>query len=771
MLHKTSKITALVLILVFIGNVFFSTVWANTAGDFNIINLDVFSNRHTQPNIHVERTAPYLDTEGYILKLENDKLEVWFREDVAGMRFRVKETGYVWGSVYRDGDDRVKGMNARWTSKATSFASIDYFDWQGAQRQIGLADPLVEMAYVWHENGFYCDVAIDEFGFFFRIAFTLHDDHISFEVVGQPREESRIVPVQRRILREQQIVHEEHYHRIKAIYFMPFMGSVYEAEMGGYMFVPDGSGALIRFPDGAKYVASYEQRVYGLDFGIDPTAVVTSLNSSRPDDYVVPESQALMPVFGTAHGFNEHAFFARIENGAEFATIIGNVAGLTMRYNYAAARFDYRLVYTQPVNQRGLGVMMPQPHMNEMEPRISFYFLSGSDADYAGMARLYRSILLDEGVLKPTTAAAEDIPIRVDVLGADLRQGFLRNTVTALTTAGQAKTIVDMLRENGVNNINMTVLGWQRGGINGSRLNATAFERRVGSASDFKSLRDKVEENGAFFLGIAPVRVNDRQLNLYMQAVTNLSRAHVVFCYCDFGRELMFYDFHLVRPRLVYNNVRQIRQSQPGFNFAYDQLGHFLYADHTNRNVIKRNETKELFHSMAKGGAYVYPNAYLWDSVDVFLNAPLGSSQYLFATDTVPFLQMVLRGSMDYFASYTNTGLSSLNSMLKKIEYGAYPSFILTGVESRYLQNTPQAELFTTWYVDWISEIAELYHTINSALSLVEGQGIYDHEALDYGIKMTTFTNGISIFVNYSVHDYYDENNDITIPARWFAVK
>jgi hypothetical protein len=149
----------------------------------------------------------------------------------------------------------------------------------------------------------------------------------------------------------------------------------------------------------------------------------------------------------------------------------------------------------------------------------------------------------------------------------------------------------------------------------------------------------------------------------------------------------------------------------------------------------------------------------------------MGNSQLLFETDTVPFLQMVLSGCMEYFAPYTNVGFGSAKSLLRTLEFGAYPSFLLTGVENRQLKDTPYEELFTSYYKDWLPEISNVYSTISGVLNRVAGQSIVDHKALGYGVTKTSYGNGVSIYVNYGLYDFNDTAEGITVPAQGYFVR
>ncbi|MDR1440160.1 MAG: DUF5696 domain-containing protein, partial [Clostridiales bacterium] len=214
--------------------------------------------------------------------------------------------------------------------------------------------------------------------------------------------------------------------------------------------------------------------------------------------------------------------------------------------------------------------------------------------------------------------------------------------------------------------------------------------------------------------------------------------------------------------------VEKAQMAHPGMELAVDGMGGSLYADNTRGNEISRSQALRLFDGLDVP-AFSAPNAYLWDTAGVFLDIPMVNSQYLYESDTVPFLQMVLRGSVEYYAPYMNMGAHSPYSLLKTLEYGAYPSFILTGAQSRELRDTMQEELFSTYYMDWAPAIGDLYARINSVLSLVEGQEIVDHAAIADGVAVTVYSGGARIYVNYGAQDY--EQGGVAVPALSCAVR
>ena len=51
------------------------------------------------------------------------------------------------------------------------------------------------------------------------------------------------------------------------------------------------------------------------------------------------------------------------------------------------------------------------------------------------------------------------------------------------------------------------------------------------------------------------------------------------------------------------------------------------------------------------------PNAYMWKYTKNYFDIPMYSSQYNNYSDSVPFIQIVLKGYMNYYAPFSNFSL------------------------------------------------------------------------------------------------------------------
>jgi hypothetical protein len=144
------------------------------------------------------------------------------------------------------------------------------------------------------------------------------------------------------------------------------------------------------------------------------------------------------------------------------------------------------------------------------------------------------------------------------------------------------------------------------------------------------------------------------------------------------------------------------------------------------------------------------PNDYLWNSVDRYLNTPVFSTQFLVETDTVPFLQMVLNGSMEMYAPYSNFSFYTPKDVLRMIDYNLYPSFVLSQDPAYNLALTNANRFYSTEYTEYKTLIISIYKDVNRVLKEVIGAQWIDRQVLENGLILNTYDNGKKILINYT---------------------
>ncbi len=721
-------------------------VWQSTGSIYS--QSELRSNRHTQYQAPGEAVESAYTLEGYTLRLESEYLEVWVQKNTSRLRVMDKRSGYIWSL---SADEKPQGLNKSWYARASSLCAIDYYDESGSEKSASAESAGAELTYDWGKDAFRCRIDLTEQGIRFCVEVSLSDRSLQVRVVEDSLEEYGLC-------------------RLKSLYFMPFLGSTYSDETPGYFLVPDGCGALLRFQKPSDYNSALEGRIYGPDPGIDSLTTAANLLASRGNDYLVEENVMTLPVFGIVHGEGQHGILAMVTGGVEQAYITASVAGVITDYNWCTARFAYRTSYMKPVNKAGSGVYTAQEEANDIAPAMEYVFLTGDEADYSQMAVYYRDRLEISGTL-PTAQAEEEIPLWLSILGAEIKEGILYNTTTVLTSVDDGAAITGRLQSAGITNLQACYMGWEQGGLNGADYDELDIDRHLGSTGALEEWQASLQANGGSLslyrnLGQA----NEDQISLRSQAAMNISSAYIH--YSVDNDSLMYPDSYVVKTETAALLLEKLTQRWKGYDLALDNIGCAPFTDYTRGAQLSRLQTMERQSEMLadKAGLSLFqPSPYQWQSVSNYLDMPMTNSQYLCETDTVPFLQIVLKGSMNYYTPYMNLGFYSDAAVLKLVEYGAYPSFVVAQAESHELEDTPLENLFSVCYDDWDQRIIQIYHYVAGALNAVEGRCITEHQMVASGVARVTYEGDVAIYVNYNADSVTLDG--VTVPAMSYLVK
>ena len=143
----------------------------------------------------------------------------------------------------------------------------------------------------------------------------------------------------------------------------------------------------------------------------------------------------------------------------------------------------------------------------------------------------------------------------------------------------------------------------------------------------------------------------------------------------------------------------------------------------------------------------------MWKYTDRYLQSPVGTSQYVYETDTVPFLQMVLNGTMEVYAPYANFSFYSTTDQLRMIDYNIMPSFVLTKQPSYLLASTTSSDYYSTEFEQYEKLVTEIYKKVNDPLSQVIGYKWTSRKVLDNGVIANIYEkdgNKKTIIINYT---------------------
>lgn len=705
------------------------------------VSMDLRSNRFAAPDGAEGREPPGRSVPaGYRLVARSPVLELYADEKALGVAVRDLRTGYVWTSVPREEDLRQARLNPQWQAAARSPFVMEYFD-ASARRLRGSLLSLGGSA-----------TEVHSIGNGFRAVYSMAGEKLGLTLEVRLEGDQMVVRVPNASLVENGT------SKWAAIQIFPFLGAVLRGTVPGYLFIPDGSGALIRFQETQR---DYDEPFRGAVYGSDPAI-------ERPPSrrHSLPPQPVLAPVFGVVHGVGRNAFTAILEAGAFNAEILAYPSGVVTPFYWVAASFVLRQPYFQPTSKNMGGINTFQRERNGEDLQLRYRFLAGDDADYVGMARTYREYLRSKGrlpgrVRTDAAGGSETVPLRLEVLGAERARRLIGSRALRMTSFDAVGQMVESLRASGVERMVVVVKGWNRGGLHASNPDTFPVEAVVGGEAGLERLVSRLKAYGyPLYLYANYTMAFGRNGNFVPRrdAARSISNGLLQTGIQSSGLE-EWISAYLIRPvkaaELAARDAAHFRRLGIS-GVALDKTGLWLFSDYGAARPMGRPEAAGLYSQLVDTlrrevgsvAAYV-PNDYLLPHIDRLFDIPMYSSQYIFETDTVPFLQTVLHGSVEYFAPFANYTANQREYMLRMVEYGAYPSYLLTFEPSWKLRNTLSDWLYASYFPDWKDEVAVVYRRVNEALGRVRGASVARRRVIDWGLVETVYDNGVHIAVNY----------------------
>lgn len=733
-----------------------------------------------------------VDLSDYELLEENDNFAFYFRDDRDIIAVYDKNNGYTWKTgldieyskdikseckdayddetlteeerleVCRPIEDR---LNTTFTGIANSLVTLEYFDSTLKVKRISSASysggesELVKLS-----NGQY-KLEVN-----FKEVFVRMDVYITFNELGF----SLNIP--------DDSITGRGVEQIAGVMLNPFMGAsggqstfwdpveekynidIPKEMIDGYVLVPDGPGALIRFNDYAESLSEYTGDIYGVDHAQE------TYNFNFGDFYV-PFKQPTMPLYGISHGYRQAAFLGYATEGDEYMEVIVSPEENMTFYTWAYPRFVYNKLYYQVYNQQGAGYFSTFEERNHFDIEMNYEFLSngtedGYPADYVGMAKRYKDHLEEEQVL--STVNTEEVPLRVDFIMSDSKEGIFGYTNVYMTNTEEVNAIINDIQEKGIDNLSVGLMGWQKGGVTMQDPYKARFTSRIGWRRDFVDL---FEQNSDIDISFYEeyVEITDDQVSM-----RNNGSKHVNKQYIMTQKAWVIIDkFNYASPVRVVEwmdeQLSKLDKFEMG-SFTYDGVGDLLVSDYkyeiTVTDAIEMYQA--YFDTVTHEVNMTSPNQYLWQYTDRFLQAPMFATSHLIETDTVPFLQLVISDSMEVFTPYANFSFNKQEDILRMIDYNVAPTFLLTEESAHKMASTNSGEFYSTAYENYEDIIERVYFGVSGALNEVIDAEWVDREVIAEGVVVNTYSNGKEIVINYTNEVFSYEGE--TVQAESYRV-
>jgi hypothetical protein len=348
--------------------------------------------------------------------------------------------------------------------------------------------------------------------------------------------------------------------------------------------------------------------------------------------------------------------------------------------------------------------------------------------------------------------------------------GFPYEGDTALTSFEDVESMIDELNAEGIMNLKFKYVGWINKGLKGLAPVKLNIEKALGGKTGFQDMVDYGKSKNA---EIYPEM--DFTLIWWWQLLDGVTPKK------DFAR---FMD-QLYAYEQPYNFMRQDFSPSRGYNLiahersmsmyesamteyskysvgalSVSSLARELHSNHYKKSLTNRvdavGHVRELFEKMYDDHGKLLAdeaNAYAFKYLDSIVNVDLDGTRMLNQSEAVPFYSMVVHGSINIAGTPINMSGDYKYDVLKAIENGASPFFVLAYQNSSRLKEASMWSLNSYYAVDyetWFPSMVEIYKLLNDALGSVKTKLITNHEILERNVIRVTYEGGTSFVLNYN---------------------
>lgn len=562
----------------------------------------------------------------------------------------------------------------------------------------------------------------------------------------------------------------ENKNLIYSVSLAPFACSYKNDASDSYLFIPSGSGALVYPQILSENGKTYSQEIYGTD----PTTEVWEKNSN--------EQAVRLPVYGVKNGGN--AVCAIISSGEASATVDAMYGSSNLGYSAVYPTFKLRGSTTIKKLLYGARMVSSTQYTDELIQstcQVDFYMLSGAEADYTGMARVFR-----ENALSELEASNATTPMNLVIYGgAEVKKSFLGvpyETLYAATTLEQAQKMITELTEQTGQSAAVMLKGFGKSGIDMGEIGGGyTVAGKLGSVSELNSLGDYCSDNG---------------IDLYFNFDMVQQAADGWFASSDTARSTdnqtvyqYLYDkalcqritdsrYSLISRKSLASGIDKLISKTKKWNtgIALASLSSIAYSDNSGlayraKDNMAADVSKMLERvcESGKGFASESANLYAAKFSDIIFGAPDSSNRNDGFSVDVPFYQMVFKGKVNLSSEAVNLSYNRSEAVLKAVEAGEGITYALSYSYDTSLTDTLYPVFISGTYESVKSGIVEEMNSLSDYYKAIGSSAIKEHLLITDEVRETVFENGASVYVNYSDSDYTGAFG--TVKANSFLLK
>ena len=705
-----------------------------------------------------EEEKPLTEDEALaLMKLyaENKNLALYVNEETMTFAVKNKNSGYIWWSTPHDVDfdpiaqgAQIRTMNSSFLYRVGDVINNSGTDGKSYDAVTKNAVKIKEI-----ENGVKFTYSFTKHSLVIPVTVTLSED--SFEV---RMETDQIV--------ENSLDEEQLQYVLLTADLVTTLGAG-RTDENGYIFVPDGSGAIINFNNGKTNTAAYKARVYGDDLAISQ------------DEMPKKTEQVYLPMFGIVKNGDKgsNALCAVITSGDAYASINATVAGqATTSYNRVWASFDIRAVDSYVIGTKKPLEVYESGGIKTEDLAVRYYVMDGDKVELTDLADTYRNYLINEkGLTKKTEAGQNEFYL--SLLGGTVKAqsvlGFPVDMCTVGTTYEQAVEIMKLLEAQGVKDINVVFNDYSDGGIVGQISTGADYSGALGGSGGFHNLLNYAAEKTNYTvypsIDIMEYSNSGKGYSFTLNSSKRITKEYATQCAYWLNYHYPNYttrdSWTILSPYYWPDAFRKIIESYKAEGISaisLNQATSVLYSDYSRMNFddteyFVRHDARDVlvngYKSFVDAGIQLLAqecNAYALPYVSSITNVPLYSSNFDVFDYDVPFYQMVIQGYIPYSSKPLNASANQNELLLLSLLTGSNAHYEFMYSDPNDFTACEYEEYFYTYYKGWIEDAGNNYRMFEEIFPTIGDKTITKYERLSVSNFRTTFSDGTTVEVNTS---------------------
>ncbi len=642
----------------------------------------------------------------------NSKMSLYLNKANGNFAVVDLETNYVW---YSNPQEPQGNMNDLFERVLTSPFNITYTNADFKEQQATMLDEESEFKINTTNQGIVYEQSYLNGEIKFKVIIDLDESGITITIPSES-------------------VSDSDNFQLLSISIAPYLGAVYEDELDGYFVIPYQNGTLLRFKESKQYGSSF-------------------IGTTTVSDF----EKIGFPMFGGVHGANQNGFVTYISSDDSASQLVVKPSGYDTGYTSSNFNLTYRSVYSKQIGETQTVKQVSDLYTGTYTQE--YQFLNGSDANYSGIANVYRQYLIESNQLSKDGEYSFETYLMYLMT---LEDKALFGTKSAdVSSYEEISELQNTIQDKGLH-VLTSVTGIQEKGMDDIDLND--INKSIGEPK-----QANVSEGINYYLNLGilsslerfnhdavlvdpttnkPMETNWNRKSVYLPTSTYVST--------KIGKILDSLD----------ENISSLTIQPPFRFFDLANQSQNYYTDATTITESLSTSNKDYIVDLNGNyypGYYKGANGYISDFIR-------DGNGYAFLDEGVPFSSIVLAGSGALYSETLNYKTIDQTMILNMIEYDVYPNLQLTSGSQDDLFEIMFSESFPRLGSSEILEEAEeIEAQIYEPLSKVEGQAIEENYAIANGVKVTVYEDGTEIIVNYTNDDF--DYNGITVKSNDYALK